>query len=78
MQKLKYGLTYLARRPDPYAYRGFSYEMASRTSLELIQHAAATHCWVYLPEHLTVLRQIMERHLGRPIGPKTEDDTLAA
>lgn len=50
---------YLARRPAEDIYRGLSHEQASRLGLDLIHHAAAHGCWVFLPEHLLALRSQM-------------------
>lgn len=49
-------------RPEDPRYRGLSCRDASRMGNRLVSAALRTGCWVHLPEHLTILRGLIQRH----------------
>lgn len=55
----------IRRMPVSGEYRGYDYEQSSRAALYLIQAAAQSGTWKYLPEHLMLLRANMDRHSGQ-------------
>lgn len=56
----------LGAAPEPDAYRGMSYEQASRRGQLLCEVAGLHGLWKNLPEHLIALRLIMNMQPSAP------------
>ena len=46
--------------PRPGAYAGLSRRDASRMALRILSAAQRTTCWLHLPEHLALLRDVIQ------------------